>query len=212
MDVRGMIEALRNNPYVKGKSLNKIFPQSFLDRHPYHNVENGCCIQCGRQMRQNEMEPLGKSPRAICPECYAKWTREVTKNCPICGDYLPNHKVQAQSSNPQEVSLRIHDGSCLDYFSIISCKVLYEDLYFLRDAYDMVKKGLRDRMKVIQHQLDTNVGDRGVLSKERQKCLVRYGSLQLRFDNQDEQQIGVPFPNQQAYPNQQGYFRTGEQE
>jgi len=54
MDVTERLEALRNNIYVKGKYLSQIFPQSFLDRHLYHKVRNGCCIQCNQELSPQE--------------------------------------------------------------------------------------------------------------------------------------------------------------
>ena len=187
MDLIERLNALRDDPNLTGKYLIQIFPQSFLDRHPYHNVGHGCCIQCGREMYPNERNPPGKTPRAICHDCYSTWTSQVTEMCPICGEDLSDDKVKAQSINPKDISHRICDGSCTDYFTIISCKALFEDLYFLRDPYDMVKKGLRDRLDVVEHEIYNNIGDMNALSIERTKLLFRYGSIELFFDEKDKQ-------------------------
>ena len=207
------VDIMRNDPKVRGKSLNQLFPQHFMDNLPYHKIKIGCCIQCGRRMSRHEMEPPGKTPRAICPECYAKWTSEVTKKCPICDENLPNHKVQAQSSNPQEVSFRIHDGKCLDYFSIVSCKALGDDMSFLADEtghqpqqkYDppqqnypqpthpqpnieAQKEGIKSQIKALEAQLQANIGDKDITLTKIKVLLAEYDALENQSPTQTGQQ------------------------
>ncbi len=135
------VDILRNSPAVRGKFLSQLFPKHFMENIPYENIKVGCCIQCGRRMHPNEMEPPGRqTPRAMCPECYDYLTSNISDECPICGEYLPKRKVDAQRGNPKEVSHRIHDGKCLDYFSIISCKALGDDMSFLADESQWYNK------------------------------------------------------------------------
>jgi len=149
------VDIMRNDPEVRGKSLNQLFPQHFMDRLPYHKIKVGCCILDGRPMSRDEMEPDDKTPRAICPECYAKWTSQVTEICPICGESLPYDRVEVQQDEPYEVALRIHDGKCLDYFSICSCKALGDDMSFIADETGhQPQEQLTDRKSEFPSQID----------------------------------------------------------
>jgi hypothetical protein len=47
---------------------------------------------------------------------------------------LPELKVQSQNINPREISHHIDDGYCLDYFTLVHCKVVGGvDMNFLGD-------------------------------------------------------------------------------
>jgi hypothetical protein len=114
-------------PFIQGRALHQLYPAQFIQNWPYHQVRPGCCINpvCRRQMFHEEMFPSDeKTPRAMCPECYAEWTYTVTEKCPVCGDYLENWRVSNQIHQPHEVIFRLHDGICLDYFSLLSGKAL----------------------------------------------------------------------------------------
>ena len=128
------VDIMRNSPHVRGKSLSQLFPANFMANLPYDRVMVGHCIQCGRLMSRDEMQPPGRqTPRAMCQQCYDYWTSSQSDVCPICKEYLSNDKLNGQRMNPKEVSFRIHDGKCLDYFSIVSCKALGDDMSFLAD-------------------------------------------------------------------------------
>jgi hypothetical protein len=127
------VDLMRNDPNIRGKSLSQLFPQYFMANMPYQNIKVGCCIMDGRPMSHHEMEPPKKSPRAICSDCYSKWTSQVTEICPICGEALPIKRVEVQADDPYEVALRIHDGKCLEYFSLLSCKALGDDMSFIAE-------------------------------------------------------------------------------
>jgi hypothetical protein len=149
------VDIMRNDPKVRGKSLSQLFPQHFMDNLPYHKIKVGCCILDGRPMSRHEMEPDNKTPRAICPDCYAKWTSQVTEICPICGESLPNNRVQVQREEPYEVALRIHDGKCLEYFATCSCKALDDDMTFLAEETGyQPQEQLTDRQSEFPSQID----------------------------------------------------------
>ena len=124
-------------PFVQGRSLRQLYPAQFMQNWPYRQVRPGCCINpvCGRQMSHEEMFPAHKNtPRAMCPECYAEWTSAVTEQCPVCGDYLENWRVEKQRHQPHEVTFRLHDGTCLDYFSLLSGKALGQRVGIIDEA------------------------------------------------------------------------------
>ena len=124
-------------PFVQGRSLRQLYPTQFMQNWPYHQVMPSCCINpaCGRQMSYEEMFPADKNtPRALCPECYAEWTSAVTEQCPVCGDYLENWRIVNQTHQPHEVTFRLHDGRCLDYFSLLSGKALGQRVGIIDEA------------------------------------------------------------------------------
>lgn len=124
-------------PFVQGRALQQLYPAQFMQNWPYHQVRPGCCINpvCGRQMFHEEMFPADKNtPRAMCPECYSEWTSAVTEQCPVCGDYLENWRVDSQTHQPHEVTFRLHDGTCLDYFSLLSGKALGQSAGIIDEA------------------------------------------------------------------------------
>ena len=125
-------------PFVQGRALRQLFSAQFMQNWPYHRVRPGCCINpvCGRQMSHEEMFPADKkTPRAMCPDCYAEWTRTVTEHCPVCGDYLENWRVDNQIHQAHEVTFRLHDGRCLDYFSLLSGKALGQCSGIIDESY-----------------------------------------------------------------------------
>jgi hypothetical protein len=114
-------------------------------------------------MSYEEMFPTNKNtPRAMCPECYAAWIREVTEQCPVCGDYLENWRVNNQRHQPHEVSFRLHDGRCLDYFSLLSGKALGQRVGIIDEAcaygYPQLQQGYVDgqHKKNVHRQAGTN--------------------------------------------------------
>ena len=134
MNVRVRVDALRNDPNVKGRYLSDLFPKGFFSRFPHKEIKIGCCLHCNRSMTYNEMEPPDKlTPRAMHSQCFAELTNEITEECLICEGYLSNEKVNAQSHSPYDIHHRICEGRCMDYFSIVSCKVLGDDMSFLAD-------------------------------------------------------------------------------
>jgi len=120
-------------PYISGRLLSQVFSPEVLGRYPYRAFIKGHCLGCGRRMYDEEMFPENRTPRAMCQACYDEWTKTDTHYCEICGDFLGESKILKQREEPKEVSHRLHDGQCMDYFSVISAKVLGEDMSFLRD-------------------------------------------------------------------------------
>jgi hypothetical protein len=134
MNVRVRVDALRDDPNVKGKLLSELFPQGFFNRFSYNDVEVRHCLHCKKAMTHNEMEPPDKlTPRAMHVQCFAEFTNGITEECPICGGYLSNDKVDAQSHSHYDIHHRICEGRCMDYFSLVSCKALGDDMSFLVD-------------------------------------------------------------------------------
>lgn len=117
---------------MSGKTLSQVFPQDFMRRRQLESVMQGHCLTCNRPLSHHEMFPANRAtPRAMCPQCYDNWTRGYTNVCPIDGLPLDSWKIENQRSNPREVQHRLHDGLCLLYFSLLSCKVLGDDLSFI---------------------------------------------------------------------------------
>lgn len=134
------VNAMR--PHLQGRSSNNIFHPIITQNHPYQRIQVGHCINtmCGRPMNGLEMYPPDRqTARSMCPTCYAAWAgwlaNDYYPKCWICGGELEAQKVAAFRANPNEVSNRLHDGQCLDYFSLLSCKALGQDMSFLADEH-----------------------------------------------------------------------------
>jgi hypothetical protein len=112
-------------PYIRGKNLHELFPHQFMQNLPYDRVRPGCCIICVRPMGNYEMFPPGRiTPRAVCPVCWSSLTSGVTQNCLVCLDSLESWRIQKQERQLGNLHLRIHEGKCRDYFSLVSAKAL----------------------------------------------------------------------------------------
>lgn len=123
-------------PYIQGKDLNNLYPSQFIDNWPYSSVNPYCCISCGRRMTNNEMIPSNRAtPRAVCLVCYNEWQSFIirTERCRVCGDYLEKWRLDRFRAHSQEISNRLHEGRCLDYFCLLSGKALGSDMSFLMD-------------------------------------------------------------------------------
>ncbi|VBB45035.1 hypothetical protein TRIP_B350167 [uncultured Desulfatiglans sp.] len=136
-DPRKIVKWIVKN-YRKIKKLDKMFPAQFMEHIPYGTAQPGRCLICGKQMSHSEMHPSGRAtPRATCESCYAQWAADlsVTETCRVCGEYLEDSRMNQFRRNPREISNRLHDGRCMDYFAILSCKVLDEDMSWLVDDH-----------------------------------------------------------------------------
>ena len=131
-------------PHLTGKFLAEVFPHHFIENLPYNSVEPYHCIHpnCGRLMSHFEMFPPDRlTPRAVCPQCWAKMTSGFTEECWVCGDYLEEWRWKNQKTQPRDLHYRIHGSYCSDYFSVISAKALGQDMSFLRDeAHSLTKE------------------------------------------------------------------------
>lgn len=71
----------------------------------------------------------------MCEPCYRGLIADRrNSHCFICSGPLPNYKLDAQMRNSREIREHIHDGQCLDYHTLIHCKVIGEDMSFLKEA------------------------------------------------------------------------------
>jgi hypothetical protein len=123
-------------PYIQGEYLNNLYPPEFINNWAYNSVNPYRCISCSRRMTNNEMFPSNRAtPRAVCKVCYDKWQFFIirTERCRVCGDYLEKWRLDRFKANSQEISNRLHDGRCLDYFCLLSGKALGSDMSFLMD-------------------------------------------------------------------------------
>lgn len=180
-------------PFIQGRSLYELYPNHFMQNWPYDRVQPYHCIGCGRRMSHEELWPANRAtPRAMCPECYSQWTSAFTERCPVCGDYLEKWRIDNQKCSPNEVTFRLHDGRCLDYFSLLSGKALGQDMSFLRDEYYVHPQQLPRQM--IRH--------------EHQKYIdAQYVDIR----HQPRQILRVPAPRQRALPLPQEQLRVPNQ-
>ena len=112
-------------PYVRGRSLSELFPAHFMQNLPFNRIQQGCCIFCIRPMAYEEMFPPDRlTPRAICPECWAALTANISEACWVCGNYLEDWKINQQRIQLSELHFRIHGEKCGDYFSLCSAQGL----------------------------------------------------------------------------------------
>ncbi|MCB2141208.1 hypothetical protein KQH27_00705, partial [bacterium] len=110
---------------MSGKSLNDLFPMNFLPRFQYQFVQEGHCPECGMILPFDYLRPIVRTTRSLCDGCYTDLiANTINYNCFICGRSLPKHKVRAQKKNRREISYHIDDGYCLDYFTLVHCKVV----------------------------------------------------------------------------------------
>lgn len=138
MDVRAYVDVLRNDPNVKGKYLNQLFPQEFLDMMPYRFIRYRQCLSCGKTVEQYDLEPPDMvNPRATHAKCFNRLGVRISKKCMICKSILSEDKINGQSHSPYDSYYRICDGHCINYFSIISCKIFGDDMTFLADELEL---------------------------------------------------------------------------
>lgn len=118
-------------PHLKNMYLSVYYPKEFMQNLPYNPVQPGKCIRCYRNMAQHEMHPPGRiTPRAICKECWAAMTSNLSQFCWVCGSLLDQGVLSQQQQAPQDLHYRIHGGKCADYFSLVSAKALGMDMEF----------------------------------------------------------------------------------
>ena len=131
-------ETQRLQPFINkwaGRSVKELFSKIYINpEFRYDNVYPGNCLVCKNPLSHRQMWPSGRCPRCICEHCYSKIILgTINHQCIISGDPLPFHQVQAQQLNPREVANNIKAGYARDYYTLIACKVLGEDLSFLMD-------------------------------------------------------------------------------
>ena len=84
------------------------------------------------------MHPPGAlTPRAMCASCYNKWQSDIerTGGCLVCGARLEGWRLDNFYHNKREVSNRLHDGQCKEYFSLLSVKALGYPTGLREDTY-----------------------------------------------------------------------------
>jgi hypothetical protein len=117
-----------------GKSIHELFSPETQREFPYHTVNKGHCPSCQNLIPINEQFPPGRTSRSFCQRCYSDLiTNKFRGPCLICRNPLPAYKIERQVETPREISEYLHDGECIDYFTLIHCKVVGEDMSFLRD-------------------------------------------------------------------------------
>ena len=104
-----------------GRPLESCFPRAFIERLPPSEVEVGHCLACNESMEDEEMYPPGKTPRYMHEGCYEKIAFCGPKyNCLTCWKPLPQDQINAQMSNPRELTHALHRGACKDYHSALA--------------------------------------------------------------------------------------------
>lgn len=114
-------------PVMSGRSVNDLFSAHVMARFPYSSVMEGYCpvSWCGRPLSLGERRPYGRTTRSLCRDCYGSLIlSRVNSNCFICDRPLPDMKIRAQRTNSREIAHNIHDRECIDYFTLIHCKVV----------------------------------------------------------------------------------------
>jgi len=112
-------------PHIRGSYLSFHFPEEFIRNLSHDRAQPGKCIKCLNDMAHHDMHPPGRiTPRAICPKCWAVLTSQLTQNCWVCGSWLDQQTIEHQQRAPQDIHHRIHDGKCMDYFSLVSARAL----------------------------------------------------------------------------------------
>ena len=110
---------------MSGRFVNDLFPMHVSNRYPYQVVQEGQCLECSRTLWDKDRRPSGRATRSLCDWCYTNLiANTINHNCFICGQLLPDFKVRDQKINRREISHHIDDGYCLDYFTLVHCKVV----------------------------------------------------------------------------------------
>ena len=109
-------------PYCFQDSQDNLLPRKIKAR--FKRVKPSRCLICGKKMSYHELWPIGKCSRSLCLGCYNHWILARSRTgyinyCFICGDQLPHYKVNAIKSNPREIGKHMHDGNCMDSFTIM---------------------------------------------------------------------------------------------
>lgn len=103
---------------------HKDYPAHFTKNlNPANAGHHECIGGCGKHLGDHEINPPGRAtPRAMCEDCYQAWGEKVKETglCGVCGEELGVPKMTKYLYNPQEVTNRLHDGLCLDYFCELS--------------------------------------------------------------------------------------------
>jgi len=122
-------------PTMSGRFINDLFPMNFRPRYQYQLVKEGHCPERGKILSFEDRRPAGRATRSLCAQCYTDLIEKtINYNCFICGRLLPKYKVKAQMQDSREISNHIDDGYCLDYFTLVHCKVVGGvDMTFLQD-------------------------------------------------------------------------------
>lgn len=112
-------------PYIKGKSIYQLFPESFVENLPFARYQPFHCLGCACQMTPDMIMPPGKvTPRAICQNCWDQFTARFTGDCLVCNEPMEDAQVLNQQAAPKDLHHRIHGGKCRDYFSLVSARAL----------------------------------------------------------------------------------------
>jgi len=119
-------------PKMAGRPYYAFFAIGIEARFRYHSVVVGHCLICGTVLSVVQPRPPGRATRSMCETCYEnEIVSRLNTTCFICGRRLPDIKITAQEINNRELTHNIHDGQCLEYYTIIHCKIGGEDMSFL---------------------------------------------------------------------------------
>jgi hypothetical protein len=123
----------------RAMSGNSVIPINFRPRYQYQNVQEEHCPECGIKLPLEFRRPSGRTTRSLCEWCYTSLiANTINYYCFICRQRLPEYKVHAQMKKQREISHHIDDGYCLDYFTLVHCKVVGSvDMTFLGDERGM---------------------------------------------------------------------------
>jgi len=176
-------------PNMAGRGINEIFSANVQARFPYGSVRVGHCLVCGAQLSDIERRPPGRATRSMCETCYGDLiVARVNEYCVVCGGRLPQYKVQAQIKNPRELRENIHEGECLDYFTLCHCKgIMGVDLSFLRDEHsNYIGIPQQNTYALPSPSLNTEIKEAAAkLEKEIEKSIrLLKGNLSSLFPNQ----------------------------
>ena len=109
---------------MNGNTVQVYFPAYITNRLSLDGIQHGHCFNCGRQLSPNELIPPGRTSRSLCPACYEILIASIPMHtCIICGNSLPQDKINSQKVLNREIANYMHEGFCRDYFTLIHSKV-----------------------------------------------------------------------------------------
>ena len=119
---------------MAGRPYYAFFAIGIKQRFPHDLVVVGHCLTCGTALSIAQLRPPGRATRSMCETCYENQVvSRLNTTCFICGRRLPDHKINAQEIYKEKIIHNIHDGQCFEYYTVIHCKVMGEDMRFLND-------------------------------------------------------------------------------
>jgi hypothetical protein len=97
----------------------KVFNPILLERFPFA-FQQGRCPVCGAFLESHERRPQGRATRSMCSYDYENLiVNGINSSCLLCVGLLAESKVRDQYRQPREVTHHLHEGECMNLWTLI---------------------------------------------------------------------------------------------